>query len=380
MPGRVVPEGYLVVQDLYVKSFEPAACFGSTMATGLVEVSRDPEVLDGGGRWAVVVTFEGTPLFARFEHWTDAESIAVGSWIGPVLDDWSSSLSETEYCERVDQLREEIAKGVVYQVNLCRIMTAALPTHDPADSDIAALARILAAGNPSRYGGFIRLPEHGVELATASPELFLKRTGDLLESGPIKGTSDELGDFPEKDQAENIMIVDLVRNDLGRVCQAGSVEVPQLLTTESIPGGITHLVSYISGILAPSTSWGEIFEDLSPAGSVSGAPKSSALRLIDELEPGPRGPYCGAIGWIDADTGGAELAVGIRTFWITGEADGRALHFGTGAGITWGSDAGQEWRETELKARHLTSLASRSATRTAATEADLAEHPKKVVK
>lgn len=361
MPIQVVPEGCLVRQDRCVESMEAAALLGSNVATGLLEVSNDPNVLDSQGRWAVVITFEGAPLFARFEQWVPVRSgfePRIGTWCGPSSEAWSSSLSENEYREGVDQLRDEIAKGVVYQVNLCRTLTAALPSDDPSDSDVAALAQILATRNPSPYGGFIRLPDHGVELATASPELFLRRRNGVLESGPIKGTSDELGDFPEKDRAENIMIVDLVRNDLGRICEAGSVHVPQLLTTEQIPGGITHLVSYVRGTLTPGAAWSEVLAALSPAGSISGAPKLSALRLISQLEPVERGPYCGAIGWVDADTNEAELAVGIRTFWITNVAGQRTLNFGTGAGITWGSEAEQEWRETELKARHLTTLAS----------------------
>ena len=363
-------------QDHLVDSCDPAAYLGSKMASGLVEVSTDPAVLDGSGRWAVVVSFEGEPLFAKFENWSDAVEPAdssVGTWNGPDLGAWTSSLSQGDYESKVDQLRGEIAQGEVYQVNLCRTMCVPLPSSDPRESDVAALSRILTEGNPSRFGGFLRLPGQGVEIATASPELFLRRQGETIESGPIKGTSDELGNFPEKDRAENIMIVDLVRNDLSRVCQPGSVHVPQLLATEPIPGGITHLVSYIRGKLMPGTTWTDIFSALAPAGSVSGAPKSSALRLITELEPGPRGPYCGAIGWIDADTGEAELAVGIRTFWITTDSNERTLHFGTGAGITWGSDPEQEWRETELKARHLTALASSTRTQSATDSSDVVE-------
>lgn len=344
-------------------SFEPAAYLGSMAATGLLEVSSDPAVLDGAGRWAVLVTFEGQQTFARFENWSDdlaTQSATTGTWIGPDTHSWSSSLSEAEYCAMVEQIRGEIANGEVYQVNLCRTLSAELPSQDPADSDVAVLDRLLRQGNPARFGGFLRLPEQGIELATASPELFVRRAGATIESGPIKGTSDERGEFPLKDRAENIMIVDLVRNDLGRVCAPGSVEVPTLLATEAIPGGITHLVSYIRGTLNAGTSWAEILNALTPAGSVSGAPKLSALKLIAELEPSPRGPYCGAIGWVDADTGEAELAVGIRTFWITTAEQGaqRTLRFGTGAGITWGSDPAREWRETELKARHLTALAA----------------------
>jgi para-aminobenzoate synthetase component 1 len=110
-----------------------------------------------------------------------------------------------------------------------------------------------------------------------------------------------------------------------------------------------HLVSTVTGRLAPGNGWADLLDATSPPGSVSGAPKSSALRIIDELEPAPRGAYCGAIGWIDADTKQGALAVGIRTFeW----RDGR-LHLGTGAGITWGSDPAREWDETELKVSRL---------------------------
>ncbi len=115
-----------------------------------------------------------------------------------------------------------------------------------------------------------------------------------------------------------------------------------------------HLVSTVTALLADGHGWSELLAATFPPGSVTGAPKSSALRIIGELEPAPRGPYCGAIGWVDADRGRGELAVGIRTFWVR---DGE-LRFGTGAGITWGSDPGREWAETELKAARLIGLAS----------------------
>lgn len=122
--------------------------------------------------------------------------------------------------------------------------------------------------------------------------------------------------------------------------------------------GLTHLVSTVTGDLRPAVQWPEVLAATFPPGSVSGAPKSSALAAIADLEPEPRGPYCGAIGWIDVDRGTAELAVGIRTFWSVRVGPRRVLRFGTGAGITWGSDPHQEWAETELKAARLTALAS----------------------
>ena len=149
------------------------------------------------------------------------------------------------------------------------------------------------------------------------------------------------------------MIVDLVRNDLAKVAAIGSVTVPSLLAVEHHPG-LVHLVSTVSAELRPGCGWADLLSAASPAGSVSGAPKSSALRIIDELEPRPRDVYCGAVGWVDADRGTGCLAVGIRTFeWSDG-----MLQLGTGAGITWGSDAEGEWRETELKAARLVALAS----------------------
>ena len=202
--------------------------------------------------------------------------------------------------------------------------------------------------NPAQFAFYLNI--EGLEVASASPERFLSRNGLKIITSPIKGTirSDE-DVFGEKDKAENLMIVDLMRNDLGRICEAGSIEVSELFRNEKHPG-ITHLVSDVEGRLKSGISWREILEATMPPGSVSGAPKSSALSIIEENE-GLRGPYCGTIGWIHGDR--AELSVAIRTFW----REGSTLNFGTGAGITWGSDPAAEWEETQLKARHLISIA-----------------------
>jgi para-aminobenzoate synthetase component 1 len=199
------------------------------------------------------------------------------------------------------------------------------------------------------------LPEQKTEVVSASPELFLRRAGDRLESSPIKGTGRSASDLQAKDSAENVMIVDLVRNDIGQVAVTGSVQVPSLLRHEEHPG-LIHLVSTVEGRLRPNTGWADIFAATFPPGSVTGAPKSTARELIDQLERSPRGPYCGAVGWIDADAGRAELAVGIRTFWADVKSD--TIRFGTGAGITWGSDPAREWDETELKAERLLAVAA----------------------
>ncbi|MGA5699430.1 chorismate-binding protein [Peterkaempfera bronchialis] len=335
----------------------PLARFGDRIATGLRDVTRDPAALDSAGFWAVVADFEGRTTCARFGRVRPATAPPpTAGWCGPARTAWTSSLDRAAYTAGVRSIRERIATGEVYQANLCRVLSAPLP--DPARSDVDALTGRLALGNPAPYAGTIRLPAHGVEVATASPELYLRRSGRTVLSGPIKGTGRTEADLLEKDHAENVMIVDLVRNDLGRVCATGTVTVPDLCAVEKHPG-LVHLVSTVQGTLRPDAGWPELLAATFPPGSVTGAPKSSALRIIEALETAPRGPYCGAVGWVDADRGEAELAVGIRTFWIDRTAPGGpAVRFGTGAGITWGSDPEREWEETELKASRLLAVAS----------------------
>jgi para-aminobenzoate synthetase component 1 len=331
----------------------PLARFGGLVATELRDVTSDPEALDSAGFWAVSADFEGRLVCARFDSVREEPVPAPvpGAWQGPAAGDWTTSLDRAAYTEGVRRIRTHIAAGEVYQANLCRVLSAPLPP----GADVDALTALLARGNPAPYAGTIRLPAHGVEIATASPELFLSRTGRTVESGPIKGTGRTEADLLEKDYAENVMIVDLVRNDLGRVCATGSVTVPELCVVEKHPG-LVHLVSAVRGELREGAGWRDLLDAAFPPGSVTGAPKSSALRIIDALETAPRGPYCGGIGWVDADRGTGELAVGIRTFWA--DRDEGVLRFGTGAGITWGSDPEGEWRETELKASRLLAVAS----------------------
>jgi para-aminobenzoate synthetase component 1 len=331
---------------------DAVAWFGGRRATGLVDVTDDPAALDSTGWWAVVVTFEGRVVCARFDDVRVAPLPAAG-WPGVPEGAWSSSLDRPAYVERVGRLRAGIAAGDYYQVNLCRVVSAPLGT----GADLLGLAGRLAQGNPAPYAGVVRLPGHDVDVVTASPELFLRRQGDRVASGPIKGTATDAAGLTAKDHAENVMIVDLVRNDLGSVAVTGSVEVPSLTAVEAHPG-LVHLVSTVTATLRPAAGWPELLAATFPPGSVTGAPKSAALSAIAEHEPVPRGPYCGAVGWVDADRRRATLAVGIRTFWATRSGETRHLHLGTGAGITWGSDPEAEWDETELKARRLRRVAA----------------------
>jgi len=322
------------------------AVVAGRLLTGLAEVSTDLAVLDGDGEWVVIVSFEGTVTLLRFETSGPLRDwwAAARAWVPPPRTAWSSSMTRAGYEAAVTAVRAEIAAGGVYQVNICRVLHA--PAPEPPD--LRALGAALARGNPAPYAAVVCAPSADVHVACASPELFLRRDRDIVDSGPIKGTAPTEHELHDKDRAENVMIVDLVRNDLGRVAATGSVTVPSLLRVESHPG-LVHLVSTVRARLRPDVGWTELLAATFPPGSVTGAPKSSALELIARLEPVPRGVYCGAVGWVDASRRCATLAVAIRTYeW----RDGRLL-LGTGAGITWGSDPAREWEETELKVRRL---------------------------
>ena len=315
---------------------------GGCKASNLIQITNNPADIDNGF-WAISITFDGNFVGAKFG------TIESSEWDYPYLPinsrNWISSHSKQQYCQLVEDFRQEIAKGNVYQVNACRVLS------NKTNEDIRGLLSGFLKHNPAQYAGYLKLP--GLEIATASPETFLSRNGNILKSSPIKGTRQAglTGRFPEKDESENIMIVDLMRNDVGRVCVKDSIRVENLLRIVELPG-LAHLVSDVVGELLPGTTWAEIFNATLPPGSVSGAPKSSAIKLINKYEQLDRGPYCGAFGWIHGDR--AELAVAIRTFW----SDGEFVNFGTGAGITWGSDAKSEWEETELKAARLIAIAN----------------------
>ena len=313
---------------------------GGRLATDLVEVSDDPKCLDDGGFWAVSTTFENQFTAAKFAT-VQAAPFPATSWI-PLKGTWESSLNMNQYIGYVESIRSSIELGWVYQVNACRRLS-----HADDGQSLRGLFTEILKNNPAPWASYLEMP--GVMIASASPELFLSRDRNTVKTSPIKGTQPlNAEDFGAKDKAENVMIVDLMRNDLSRICNSGSVEVPRLLSSEEHPG-LQHLVSDVKGELLDDISWSEIFEALSPPGSVSGAPKSSAVQVIAENEI-DRGPYCGVLGWVEGEK--AELSVAIRTFWKDSH-----INFGTGAGITWSSDSAAEWEETQLKARRLISIA-----------------------
>ena len=311
------------------------------LATDLISISNDPADLSDGGFWAVSTTFEGGFTAARFATVINAE-FPYHAW-KKLEGEWKSSLSQSDYISYIESIRRSIADGWVYQVNACRELS--IPIEETRN--LRGLFSEILINNPAPWASYLELP--GINIASAAPELFLKRTGNRVRTSPIKGTQRPgQSHFGAKDVAENVMIVDLMRNDLGAICANGSVTVPRLLASEPHPG-LVHLVSDVEGVLRDGISWSEILASLQPPGSISGAPKSSAISVITQNES-PRGPYCGALGWVQGDQ--CELSVAIRIFFKD-----NALRFGTGAGITWGSDPVDEWEETQLKARRLISIA-----------------------
>jgi para-aminobenzoate synthetase component 1 len=297
--------------------------------------------LDDGDFWAVSTTFEGDFTAAKFATVTDAD-FPDATW-KPIDSQWQSVPNKEGYISYVERIRELIAQGWVYQVNACRRLTA-----ENSNINLRGLFKGILDNNPAPYACYLEIPDFNI--ASASPELFLERSASRVKTSPIKGTQ-VLGstDFGVKDRSENIMIVDLMRNDLGMICQSGSVEVTRLLYSQDHPG-LQHLVSDVEGDLIQTIGWKEIFQAVSPPGSVSGAPKSSALSVIAEHEK-PRGPYCGILGWVQGNQ--AQLSVAIRIFWKE-----EKINFGTGAGITFGSQSVAEWEETELKAARLMKIAA----------------------
>jgi para-aminobenzoate synthetase component 1 len=269
---------------------------------------------------------------------------------------WRSSLSRDDYADRVREILELLAAGECYQVNLTRRLTC-----DHA-LDPVGLYRALVDGHPAPHAALVRLAVAGepVGVVSASPELFLRRRGLEIETRPIKGTAVSAARLRRsaKDHAENVMIVDLARNDLGRVCTPGTISVPALCAVEAHPG-LHHLVSTVRGRLRDDIGLGALVRATFPPASVTGAPKPRVLQAIEDLEPVRRGVYCGALGWIDTAYDTAELAVAIRTFTISGTGASGCTHLGVGGGIVADSQPAAEWAETELKAARLLAVAGR---------------------
>ena len=255
--------------------------------------------------------------------------------VGP----WERTWTDGEYAVAIEEVRSAIERGDVYQVNLVQHLSA--PFAGDAEGVAARLARLRPL-HPRPFVG------DGWAVVSASPELFLARRGRRLWTSPIKGTR-PLGEHVSgaKDAAEHVMIVDLERNDLSRVCEPGTVRWPRLMAQREL-AGVTHLVSTVEGRLRRDVRLAELLAALFPGGSVTGCPKIAAIDHIAALEPVGRGAAMGALGTV-YPSGDLELALTIRTFAV---ADGR-VHLWVGGGIVWDSDPHDEIEESWVKARPL---------------------------
>ncbi|MYH39389.1 MAG: anthranilate synthase component I family protein [Candidatus Dadabacteria bacterium] len=267
------------------------------------------------------------------------------------------NIRKEEYARKISAIKEHIAAGDVYQVNLSRKFR-----FEPLGESLSWFADFYRA-QPVPFAALISFP--GFDLVSGSMELFLRKRGDRITTRPIKGTirrdpdprrdrelAETLGKSP-KERAENLMIVDLMRNDLGRICGYGSIGVRQLFAVRPY-STLFQMESEIEGRLRPGVGFSQIIASTFPPGSVTGAPKREALSIIDSLEPHLRGPYCGAICLFPPD-GYFSMSVAIRTGVIRPEG----ADFWFGGGIVWDSRAEEEYGETELKAKALASVASR---------------------
>ena len=311
--------------------------------------------LDPG--WAVADrTTSGLPLavFALCDRPDDVAPVAPppGRHRSYAVGPWTRRWTESGHRDDVGRVREHIAAGETYQLNLTVRLDA------PITGDLTELYADLAWAQQGSYAAYLDLGRFVV--VSASPELFFEWRGDRLVTRPMKGTAPRGRTTredaerrhrlvsSEKERAENLMIVDLLRNDLGQIAEVGSVEVPELFTPERY-ATVWQLTSEVTARPRPATGLVDVFRALFPSGSVTGAPKQRTMQLIRELEHRARGVYCGAVGVVAPPGHGfrARFNVAIRT--VTVDRAAGTAEFGTGGGITWGSDAGAEHAELLAK-------------------------------
>jgi para-aminobenzoate synthetase component 1 len=357
-----LPDAVLGIYD-WVVAWDHQAGKAWLISTGLPETAPDARARRASERAnAVRSRLDGNPALlgsdpgdARHRGQTpigQAPSYPVeGGWWDPGLD-IRSSFTHAAYLEAVTRVREYILAGDIFQTNLSQRFEVPLRER-PWDLYVRMRKR-----NAAPFAAFLELPDGAV--LSASPERFLRVDVDgLVETRPIKGTRPR-GIGPEhdgalgqaltesaKDRAENLMIVDLMRNDLSRVCEPGTVRVPELFALERY-ATVHHLVSTVVGRLSPGTDALDLLRAAFPGGSITGAPKVRAMEIIAELEPSQRSAYCGSIGYWSV-TGALDTNIAIRTVIAPGDRD--RVYFSAGGGIIADSDPEQEYRETLDKAR-----------------------------
>lgn len=307
-----------------------------------------PDMAVGLYEWAVVVdhqTEQASLIGQNIEQaWQWLEQQTASKETDFSVEPWQSNMTKAQYCEKFAQVQEYLRSGDCYQINLTQRFNATY-----SGSEWQAY-NLLEQANGAPFSGFIRL-EQGAILSV-SPERFLQVNGDKIETKPIKGTRPRSADpvrdtelaqelaNAEKDQAENLMIVDLLRNDVGRVAKPGTVKVPKLFDIESFPA-VHHLVSTIEAQLDPQYSQIEMLRAAFPGGSITGAPKIRAMEIIEELEPHRRSVYCGSIGYLSRH-GRMDTSITIRTLI----ACNHQLYVWAGGGLVADSQAEDEYQET----------------------------------
>ncbi|HEU5050678.1 MAG TPA: aminodeoxychorismate synthase component I [Gemmatimonadales bacterium] len=331
-----VPDVWLGLYD-WVIAWDHGADAAWLLSTGLPERGA-PAASRAEARATQVLALLETPA-------------APAASAAPAAPHITSTFTRAAYLGAVEAVREYILAGDVFQVNISQRFESPL-TMAPIE-----LYRRLRRRNPAAYAAY--LDAGSFQVLSASPERFLRLDGDQVETRPIKGTRprdpDPTRDLAraselvasEKDRAENVMIVDLLRNDLSRVCRPGSVEVPSLAALVSLPT-VHHLVSTVAGRLEPGRDAFDLLRAAFPGGSITGAPKVRAMEIIAELEPTRRSVYCGSVGYISI-TGDMDTSIVIRTFLLT---NGRA-YFQAGGGVVADSDPAAEYAETLDKAAAL---------------------------
>jgi para-aminobenzoate synthetase/4-amino-4-deoxychorismate lyase len=348
-----------------------AALAGGLYAVPVLTYELGAQLL-GIGTHATAAPLATVLLFSRCEHLTAAE---VGDWLAtrsksePAaagIAAMRASVDQAAFSAALARIHDYISAGDTYQVNFTYRLRF------DAFGDIVHLYQRLRTRQPVPYGALIALPD-GRAVLSLSPELFIGHAGGELLARPMKGTAPATDDEAvnatrasalaqdPKNRAENLMIVDLLRNDLGRIAVTGSVDASRLFEVRRF-SSVLQMTSTVRAQLRPNASLAEIFTALYPCGSITGAPKRRTMEIIGELESSARGIYTGAIGWFDPPANGASvgefcLSVPIRTLTLQAEADGvRKGEMGVGAGIVYDSEAGDEYAECQLKARFLTGL------------------------
>ena len=266
------------------------------------------------------------------------------------------SLDQDEFTSDIQTIQEYIRNGDTYQINHTFRITGEVY------GDPLSLYARLRERQPGRFGAFIAQDSNFI--LSQSPELFIQKQGNTLKAMPMKGTASALNDSAEnlsadaKNQAENVMIVDLLRNDLSRLALPGTVTVPKLFEVTQY-GDVLQMTSTVHAEIKPEMKLSDVLNAVFPCGSVTGAPKKRSMEIIQELEPQDRAYYCGALGWIDP-SGDFAFSVPIRTLEMNRDVKTHASSFslGIGAGITIDSEPGQEWEECQIKAAFLSKLPS----------------------